>query len=476
MPAPLLLAPVGVQSIVHPDAELAVGRAAAALGLTAILSTAASNTIEDVAEAMGQASRWYQLYWPKDRELAASFVARAERAGYGAIVVTLDTWMLGWRPRDLQNAYLPFLKGEGIANYLSDPVFRAALERPPEEDPGAAIGHWAYQFSNPSRDVGGPRVAARADRAADRAEGHPARGRRAARARRGRRRRSSSPTTAGRQVDGAIGALDALPGVREAVGREFPLLFDSGIRTGADVLKALALGADACCLGRPFVWGLALDGQAGVEHVLRWLLGELDLSLALSGYTSVEQLDASALRRSRLNARRCTTVPRVRRLDEARTKQLTLVATIMGSGIALLDGTVVNVALPTIQRSLGGGLAGQQWVSNAYLLTLGSLILIGGSLGDLFGERRIFALGVLGFGGASLLCAIAPSIGFLIAARALQGVASALLTPASLAVIVRTFPESERGTAIGSWTAWGTIAGVLGPLPAASCWRSAPGG
>ncbi|HEY4451973.1 MAG TPA: DHA2 family efflux MFS transporter permease subunit [Solirubrobacteraceae bacterium] len=152
------------------------------------------------------------------------------------------------------------------------------------------------------------------------------------------------------------------------------------------------------------------------------------------------------------------------RLDEARRKRLTLIATIMGSGIALLDGTVVNVALPTIQRSLGGGLAGQQWVSNAYLLTLGSLILIGGSLGDLFGERRVFALGVTGFGTASLLCAIAPSIGFLIAARALQGVASALLTPASLAVIVRTFPQSERGRAIGSWTAWGTIAGVLGPL------------
>jgi EmrB/QacA subfamily drug resistance transporter len=154
----------------------------------------------------------------------------------------------------------------------------------------------------------------------------------------------------------------------------------------------------------------------------------------------------------------------VLRLDEARTKQLTLVATIMGSGIALLDGTVVNVALPTIQRSLGGGLAGQQWVSNSYLLTLGSLILIGGSLGDLYGERRVFALGVIGFGVTSLLCAIAPSIGFLIAARALQGVASALLTPASLAVIVHTFPPSERGKAIGSWTAWGTIAGVVGPL------------
>ena len=130
----------------------------------------------------------------------------------------------------------------------------------------------------------------------------------------------------------------------------------------------------------------------------------------------------------------------------------------------LLDGTVVNVALPTIQRALGGGLAAQQWVVNGYLLTLGSLILMGGSLGDLFGERRIFALGVAGFGVASLLCALAPTIGVLVAARALQGVAGALLVPSSLAVIVNTFPESERGGAIGTWTAWGAIAGVLGPL------------
>jgi EmrB/QacA subfamily drug resistance transporter len=150
--------------------------------------------------------------------------------------------------------------------------------------------------------------------------------------------------------------------------------------------------------------------------------------------------------------------------SDASRKRLTLVACILGSGIALLDGTVVNVALPTIQRELGGGLAAQQWVVNAYLLTLGSLILIGGSLGDLYGERRIFALGVSGFGVASLLCALAPSIGALIAARALQGVAGALLTPSALAVIVATFRESERGPAIGSWTAWGGIATVLGPL------------
>jgi EmrB/QacA subfamily drug resistance transporter len=149
---------------------------------------------------------------------------------------------------------------------------------------------------------------------------------------------------------------------------------------------------------------------------------------------------------------------------DARTKRLTLVACIMGSGIVLLDGTVVNVALPTIQRELGGGLAAQQWVVNGYLLTLSSLILVGGSLGDLFGERRVFALGVSGFGVASLACALSPTIGVLVAMRALQGVAGALLVPSSLAVIVNTFPKDERGGAIGSWTAWGAIAGVLGPL------------
>jgi EmrB/QacA subfamily drug resistance transporter len=149
---------------------------------------------------------------------------------------------------------------------------------------------------------------------------------------------------------------------------------------------------------------------------------------------------------------------------DAATKRLTLIACILGSGIVLLDGTVVNVALPTIQRALGGGLAAQQWVVNGYLLTLGSLILIGGSLGDLYGERRVFALGVAGFGVASVACAVSPSIGALVAFRALQGVAGALLVPSSLAVIVNTFPADERGGAIGSWTAWGAIAGVLGPL------------
>jgi lactate 2-monooxygenase len=294
LPAPLLLAPVGVQSIVHPEGELASARAAAALGVPYIHSTAASHSIEQVAEAMGSASRWYQLYWPRERELAASFVARAERAGYEAIVLTLDTWFLGWRPRDLTNAYLPFLKGEGVANYFSDPVFRGALARPPEDDPGPAIGHWAYQFSNPTvtwEDL----AWLREQTALPIVLKGIVHGEDARRALDAGVDGLVVSNHGGRQVDGAIGALDGLVAVGEAVGGELPLLFDSGVRTGADVFKALALGAAAVCIGRPFVWGLALDGQAGVEHVLRCLLAELDLTLALSGYTSVSQVDATAL-------------------------------------------------------------------------------------------------------------------------------------------------------------------------------------
>jgi EmrB/QacA subfamily drug resistance transporter len=167
-------------------------------------------------------------------------------------------------------------------------------------------------------------------------------------------------------------------------------------------------------------------------------------------------------RRTTANAASSTAPERVSRSR----KRLTLVATILGSSIAILDSSVVSVALPSIQRSLGGGLAGQQWVTNAYLLTLGSFILLGGSLGDIFGERRVFALGVAGFGATSLLCAVAPTIELLVAFRALQGLAGALLTPSSLAVIVATFSQKERGPAIGTWTAWGTIAGALGPLVA----------
>jgi lactate 2-monooxygenase len=294
MVAPVMLAPVGVQSIVHRDGELAAARAAAELGVPFILSTASSRSIEEVAGAMGDSPRWYQLYWPRERDLAASFVKRAGAAGYEAVVVTLDTWLLGWRPRDLTNAYLPFLLAEGIANYLSDPVFRAALPAPPEEDMRAAIRHWAYQFANPAvtwddlawlREQTDLPIVLKGIL-------HPDDARRAREAGVDALLVSNH---GGRQVDNSIAALDALPDVRAAVGSELVVLFDSGIRTGADVFVALALGADAVCLGRPFVWGLAIGGQEGVEHVLRCLLAELDLTLALSGYTSIAEIDAAAV-------------------------------------------------------------------------------------------------------------------------------------------------------------------------------------
>jgi L-lactate dehydrogenase (cytochrome) len=296
LPVPVMLAPVGVQTIVHPEAELAAARAAAAQGVPFILSTAASHSIEQVAEAIGESSRWYQLYWPRDRDLASSFVNRAEEAGYGAIVVTLDTWLLGWRPRDLEHAYLPFLKGEGVANYFSDPVFRAALKKPPEEDLPGAIGLWAEQFANPRvtwaelawlREQTGLPILLKGIL-------HPDDARRALDAGMDGLIVSNH---GGRQVDGSIGALDALPEICAVVGGELPVLFDSGIRTGADVFKALALGAEAVCVGRPYVWGLAVDGQRGVEHVLRCLLAEFDLTLALSGYTRIDQLDGAAMTR-----------------------------------------------------------------------------------------------------------------------------------------------------------------------------------
>jgi isopentenyl diphosphate isomerase/L-lactate dehydrogenase-like FMN-dependent dehydrogenase len=287
MPAPVLLGPVGVQSIIHPEGELAVARAAGALGVPMVASTASSFTLEEIAAAGNAAGagspRWFQLYWPKDDDLTASFVRRAEAAGYGAIVVTLDTPLLAWRPRDLQGAYLPFLKSVGIANYLADPVFRAALERTPEEDPQGAVGHFVGQFSNPAATWAGidklraltelPLVLKGINHPDD--------------AREARERGVDAVLVSnhgGRQVDGAIAALDALPGVVDAVGEDLTILFDSGIRGGADIVKALALGADATLIGRPYLWGLALAGEDGVRSVLRALLGELDLTLALSGH------------------------------------------------------------------------------------------------------------------------------------------------------------------------------------------------
>jgi lactate 2-monooxygenase len=294
MTAPLMLAPIGVQRILHEDGELASARAAAALGTPMIASTASHFTLEEIAAAGGDAPRWFQLYWANDRDLVESFVGRAERADYGAIVVTVDTFIPGWKPRDLQQAWLPFLNGMGVANYFEDPVFRAGLEETPEENQGAATGHFLGVQANPSlnwddlaelREMTSLPILLKGIQ-------HVEDAREAA------RRGIDGVVVSnhgGRQVDGALASLDALPAIAAAVGDELAVLFDSGVRGGADVLKALALGADAVCLGRPYIWGLALEGQGGVETVLKMVLAELDLTMALCGLTKPDQLGADCL-------------------------------------------------------------------------------------------------------------------------------------------------------------------------------------
>jgi isopentenyl diphosphate isomerase/L-lactate dehydrogenase-like FMN-dependent dehydrogenase len=294
MPAPVLLAPIGVQTIVHPDGELASARAAATLGLPFVTSTASAHSLEAIAEAAGEGPRWYQLYWISEDEIAASMVERAEAAGYEAIVLTVDTFVPGWKPRDLQQAWLPFLEGTGVANFFEDPAFRSALEKPPEEDTGAAIGHYLSVYDNPRLTWD------RLEWLRERTELpvlvkgilHPDDAREAA------EREVDGIVVSnhgGRQVDGAIASLDALSAIVDAVDGRAAVLLDSGIRSGADVVKALALGADAVLLGRPYIWGLALGGEEGVEAVLRMLLSELDLTLALSGHRTVAEVGPEAL-------------------------------------------------------------------------------------------------------------------------------------------------------------------------------------
>jgi lactate 2-monooxygenase len=293
---PVLLAPVGVQSIVHPEGELATARASAAMDVPLIASTASTYSLEKVASEMGQGQRWYQLYWSNDREIAASMVKRAEVAGYDAIVITLDTPMMAWREKDIEHAYLPFLEGEGIGNYLSDPVFCSRLEKSPHEDMRAAIMLWAQVFGNPTltwddleyikaqtslpillKGILHPEDAKLAVE-------HGVDG-------------IVVSNHGGRQVDGAIAAIDALPEVVDAVQGKIPVLMDSGIRRGSDILKALALGAKAVLVGRPYMYGLALAGEEGVKQVLRNLIADFDLTMALSGKRCVEELNRDLLKR-----------------------------------------------------------------------------------------------------------------------------------------------------------------------------------
>jgi lactate 2-monooxygenase len=288
-PAPFLLAPIGVLSIAHEEGEVGVARAAASSGVPMLLSTAASHSIEEIAET--DAPRWYQLYWANDREICESFVHRAEAAAYGAIVMTLDTLTLGWRPRDLRRAYLPFIQGEGCAQYFTDPVFRSRLAKPPEEDLLTAAATMLATFPNVGLAwddldwlraqtklpllVKGVLTADDAKRALDKGcDGIVV------------------SNHGGRQVDGSVAALDALVEVRDALP-DAVVLMDGGIRRAADVVKAMALGADAVLLGRPYAYALAVGGQRGVEELLQNLMAEIDLTLALMGATSIRDLDRS---------------------------------------------------------------------------------------------------------------------------------------------------------------------------------------
>jgi isopentenyl diphosphate isomerase/L-lactate dehydrogenase-like FMN-dependent dehydrogenase len=329
---PLLLAPIGAAALVHDDSDLATGRAAAEVGVPYVVSSQGCSPMEEVARVMGGAPWWFQLYWSTDEELVDSFLGRAEASGAEAVVVTLDTTMLGWRPQDLNLGSLPFAQGLGIAQYTSDPRFqqivrervaakaasgaaddvkvtlgavrsllsisrqhpgstRANLRSPV---PRAAVETFLDIYSNPGLTWEQLATLPRRTRLPVLLKGilHPDDARRALDL-------GVSgiwvSNHGGRQVDGAIASLDALPAIREAVGEGTAVVLDSGIRGGADVVKALALGADVVALGRPYVYGLALAGQDGVRDVLANVVAELDLTLGLCGIGSVADLGPGLL-------------------------------------------------------------------------------------------------------------------------------------------------------------------------------------
>jgi lactate 2-monooxygenase len=333
LPTPFLTCPIGVLELAHPDADLAVAKATARLGIPMIFSNQASYPMETCAGVMGAGVRWFQLYWSKSNELVQSFLQRAERCGCSAIVLTLDTTLLGWRTRDLDLAYLPFLRGLGIAQYLSDPVFMRLLNEP--QEPGAVIKpRLSWETLRSLRSV---------------AAKYPGKGNLLRKIRSGKplaavrqfvniysrpsltwddlsflRENTKLPILlkgilhpddarkavnygmdgivvsnhGGRQVDGAIGALDALPGVVDAVNGQLPVLFDSGVRGGADAFKALVLGARAVCVGRPYAYGLAVAGQAGVEAVLQRFLADFELTMGLAGCKNIAAISKEMLWKS----------------------------------------------------------------------------------------------------------------------------------------------------------------------------------
>ncbi len=292
--SPVFLSPVGVLGICTPDGhgDLATAHAAAATGVPMIASTLSNDPLEAIVGATGETPAFFQLYTPKDKQLAESLVHRAEQAGFQGIVVTLDTWLTGWRPRDLNSGNFPQLRGHALANYFSDPRFRAMLGKPPAEDIPAAVGLWAQTFGKVLTWADLPWLrsltklplllkgiclADDARRAIDAgADG------------------IYCSNHGGRQANGGVAAIDMLPAIVEAAGST-PVLFDSGVRSASDIVKALAMGATAVGIGRPYVYGLALEGSAGVVHVLRSFLAEADLLMAVDGFPTLQALQQAGV-------------------------------------------------------------------------------------------------------------------------------------------------------------------------------------
>jgi lactate 2-monooxygenase len=296
-PTPLFMAPIGLNGEASQDrhGDMAAARASAMTGVPFCASTLANDPLEDVKAACGDTPAWFQLYTPKNRELAESLIRRAESAGYKALVVTLDTWVTGWRPRDLNASNFPQLRGKVLVNYFSDPVFRSLLAKPPEEDPAAAIFTWAATFGQVLtwddmawfksvtklpivlKGICHPDDARRAvDCGADAVY---------------------CSNHGGRQANGGIATIDLLEDVVKAAG-DVPVLFDSGVRSGTDAVKALALGARAVGVGRPYTYGLALGGAEGAAWVLRSILAEADLLMAVNGYPTLADVRAAGARRT----------------------------------------------------------------------------------------------------------------------------------------------------------------------------------
>ncbi|MEO1015754.1 MAG: alpha-hydroxy-acid oxidizing protein [Pseudomonadota bacterium] len=298
LPSPAFMSPIGVNGVCTQDGhgDIAAAKASAMTGVPFMASTLANDPLEDVIKHCGGTPAYFQLYTPKNKELAESLISRAEAAGYEAIVVTLDTWLTGWRPRDLQTANFPQLRGHVLENYFSDPVFRSLLQTPPEANPAAAIQTWAAVFGEVLtwdripwlrettklpivlKGICHPDDARRAvDHGID---------------------ALFCSNHGGRQANGGIAAIDMLPGVVEAAG-DTPVLFDSGVRSGTDLVKAIALGAAAVGIGRPYAYGLALGGAEGAAHVLRCILAEADLYMAVNGCPSLDVVRAEGAVRTR---------------------------------------------------------------------------------------------------------------------------------------------------------------------------------